>query len=252
MHTMSSLFSSTFEFPLEDHLLSHDQHWQSVNDSLGNFAHKKLHSLDSFGSSSPLENYELNNPSKRSSSTSRDPSSSKKLNHNASERDRRKKLNDLYSTLRSLLPRSDQKKKLSIPCSISQALIYIPQLQNQVERLVQKKEEITSRTSNKQNNVAYHPKKIKQHPLRQSHLPNVSVNAIDDKEIVVQISTSKINESHHFSNILQFLEKDELQILNASTFASCENKVFYTFHVQVKKTERMESEMLSEKILSLC
>lgn len=33
----------------------------------------------------------------------------KKLNHNASERDRRKKLNTLYSSLRALLPPSDQK-----------------------------------------------------------------------------------------------------------------------------------------------
>lgn len=31
----------------------------------------------------------------------------KKLNHNASERDRRKKINSLYSSLRSLLPPSD-------------------------------------------------------------------------------------------------------------------------------------------------
>lgn len=31
----------------------------------------------------------------------------KKLNHNASERDRRKKINGLYSSLRSLLPASD-------------------------------------------------------------------------------------------------------------------------------------------------
>lgn len=33
----------------------------------------------------------------------------KKLNHNASERDRRRKLNGLYSSLRDLLPPSDQK-----------------------------------------------------------------------------------------------------------------------------------------------
>lgn len=33
----------------------------------------------------------------------------KKLSHNASERDRRKKMNGLFSSLRSLLPASDQK-----------------------------------------------------------------------------------------------------------------------------------------------
>ena len=37
-----------------------------------------------------------------------DPHMIKKLDHNASERDRRKKINTLYSSLRSLLPASDQ------------------------------------------------------------------------------------------------------------------------------------------------
>lgn len=36
------------------------------------------------------------------------PSSTRKLGHNAYERDRRKKTNDLYSSLRSLLPESKQ------------------------------------------------------------------------------------------------------------------------------------------------
>lgn len=45
------------------------------------------------------------------------PSSSKKLGHNAYERDRRKKTNDLYSSLRSLLPESKQNvcNSLSFP-----------------------------------------------------------------------------------------------------------------------------------------
>ncbi|GKA75622.1 retrovirus-related pol polyprotein from transposon TNT 1-94 [Tanacetum coccineum] len=43
----------------------------------------------------------------------------KKLNHNASERDRRKRVNDLYAYLRSLLPMSsDLKEKLLLPCGI--------------------------------------------------------------------------------------------------------------------------------------
>ena len=40
--------------------------------------------------------------------TSLDPCRFKKLNHSASERDRRKKVNSLYSSLRSLLPVADQ------------------------------------------------------------------------------------------------------------------------------------------------
>ncbi|KAH1077645.1 hypothetical protein GYH30_052942 [Glycine max] len=40
-----------------------------------------------------------------------DPAMVKKLSHNASERDRRKKINNLVSSLRSLLPVADQTKK---------------------------------------------------------------------------------------------------------------------------------------------
>jgi len=43
-----------------------------------------------------------------SQSTVSDLSMVKKLVHNASERDRRKKINSLYSSLRSVLPASDQ------------------------------------------------------------------------------------------------------------------------------------------------
>ena len=45
-----------------------------------------------------------------------DPAMVKKLSHNASERDRRKKVNDLVSSLRSLLPGPDQ------------TVLYIPSL----------------------------------------------------------------------------------------------------------------------------
>lgn len=40
----------------------------------------------------------------------------RKLNHNASERERRKKINDLYAFLRSLLPTSSDQKVLKTSC----------------------------------------------------------------------------------------------------------------------------------------
>lgn len=42
-----------------------------------------------------------------------DPTKAKKLNHNANERDRRKRLNILYSSLRSLLPTKDHHSVLN-------------------------------------------------------------------------------------------------------------------------------------------
>uniref|UniRef100_K7MY65 BHLH domain-containing protein n=1 Tax=Glycine max TaxID=3847 RepID=K7MY65_SOYBN len=61
-----------------------------------------------------------------------DPAMVKKLSHNASERDRRKKVNNLVSSLRLLLPVEDQTKKMSIPATVSRVLKYIPELQHQM------------------------------------------------------------------------------------------------------------------------
>ena len=46
----------------------------------------------------------------------------KKLNHNASERDRRKKINSLYSSLRSLLPATDQRVRFSFYLNMNKYL----------------------------------------------------------------------------------------------------------------------------------
>lgn len=63
------------------------------------------------GSSQPQSQELLQWLTPSSSSLSPSPSPSpmaKKLHHNASERDRRKKINTLYSSLRSMLPLSEQ------------------------------------------------------------------------------------------------------------------------------------------------
>ncbi|GMN60898.1 hypothetical protein TIFTF001_029993, partial [Ficus carica] len=78
-----------------------------------------------------------------------DPTMIKKLSHNANERDRRKTINSLYSSLRSLLPVSDQMKKLSNPATVLRVLKYIPELEKQVKALIQKKEELFSSISRK-------------------------------------------------------------------------------------------------------
>ncbi|KAG2311387.1 hypothetical protein Bca52824_022944 [Brassica carinata] len=79
----------------------------------------------------------------------------KKLNHNANERNRRKKINCLFSSLRSCLPGSDEPvsttycdiKKLSISKTVTRSVQYIQELQEQVMRLVQKKEDLLARVS---------------------------------------------------------------------------------------------------------
>ncbi|XP_019259577.1 PREDICTED: transcription factor ORG2-like isoform X2 [Nicotiana attenuata] len=171
----------------------------------------------------------------------------KKLNHNASERDRRKKINSLYSSLRSLLTASDHKKKLSIPSTISRVLKYIPELQNEVERLIEKKEELTARTiSNKENSADFNKQKRRGN---ESSSLVISASEIGDKEVVIHISTLKINK-RSFAEAVSELEDEGLFLLNSSCIETFEDRVFHTLHFQVEGTMVVELDMLRDKLSS--
>ncbi|XP_055809378.1 transcription factor ORG2-like [Solanum dulcamara] len=171
----------------------------------------------------------------------------KKLNHNASERDRRKKINGLYSSLRSLLPASDHTKKLSIPSTVSRILKYIPELQSEVERLIQKKEEFTSTIiSNKKNSADFNKQKRRKGGIENSSLV-ITTSELGDKEIVVQISTLNNNKGS-IGEAISELEDEGLVLLNATSFGTFEDGVFYTLHFQVEG--RVEVDMLRDKLSS--
>ncbi|PHU05926.1 hypothetical protein BC332_26748 [Capsicum chinense] len=174
----------------------------------------------------------------------------KKLNHNASERDRRKKINDLYFSLRSLLPASDHTKKLSIPSTISRILKYIPELQSEVERLIQKKEEFTSRTiSNREKSNDFNKqKRIIRGGIENSSLV-ISASEVGNKEIVIQISTLKNNKGS-IGEAISILEDEGLVLLNATSFETFEDRVFHTLHFQVEGTMVVEVDMLRDKLSS--
>ncbi|KAI3941033.1 hypothetical protein MKW92_020029 [Papaver armeniacum] len=179
----------------------------------------------------------------------------KKLNHNASERDRRKKLNNLYSSLRSLLPGSDHTKKLSIPVTVSKVVKYIPDLQKQVDKLIQRKEEILTSISKQQTaSGGDHLRDIKSRKVlavKKQSLPTVSANRVDDREVVIQICSLKVNIPL-LSEVLLNLEREDFRVLNASAFDSSGDRVFYNLHLQVKDTQSLQCEVLNEKLLSLC
>ncbi|KAJ8570422.1 hypothetical protein K7X08_037394 [Anisodus acutangulus] len=172
----------------------------------------------------------------------------KKLNHNASERDRRKKINSLYSSLRSLVPASNHTKKLSIPSTISRILTYIPELQTEVERLIQRKEEIRLKTiSNKEDSVDFNKQK-RRRGIESSSLV-ISATQIGDKEIVIQISTLKINKGS-IGEAISELEDEGFVILNASSFETFEDRVFYTLHFQVQGAMVIDIVMLRDRFSS--
>ncbi|KAG8372091.1 hypothetical protein BUALT_Bualt12G0030400 [Buddleja alternifolia] len=180
----------------------------------------------------------------------------KKINHNASERDRRKKINTLYSTLRSLLPLDDQSRKLSIPDTVSRVLKYIPELQKEVERLTQKKETLIISNNNisiqeqDSSPLCNFNNNHRTKPIQScSSSAAVSSTRISDREIVVQISMPKV-EKGSFCEAIMNLEEAFL-VLNASCFESFEGRAFYNLHLlQAQGSQVMDAEMLKEKIWS--
>ncbi|KAB2065767.1 hypothetical protein ES319_A09G113100v1 [Gossypium barbadense] len=183
-----------------------------------------------------------------------DPCVVKKLNHNASERHRRKKVNSLFSSLRSLLPLADQMKKVSIPATVSEAVKYIPELQEQVERLVHKKEELLLRI--------FQQGGIKRcRDGRCSSSATVSINRLSsDSEVVIQITLRKDRvQKIQLSEFLHILEEQQgLILLNATSFESFgAGMIFYNIHLQVEpkttyQLRESDIEALRGKLLALC
>ncbi|XP_030540830.1 transcription factor ORG2-like [Rhodamnia argentea] len=175
----------------------------------------------------------------------------KKLNHNASERDRRKKMNGVYSTLRSLLPATDQMQKLSIPTTVSRALKYIPELQQQVEKLTREKENLLSRT-NATRDRDYCTKKGE--GSLQNVAPSISTARLSESEVAVQICTPKVmaHQTVDFSEVLLTLDCHGFSLISSSTFESCGGtRTFYNLHVQVERSWGTECEALKEKLSAL-
>ncbi|KAJ1287102.1 hypothetical protein BS78_03G404300 [Paspalum vaginatum] len=150
--------------------------------------------------------------------------SHRKLSHNAYERDRRKQLNELYSSLRSLLPDADHTKKLSIPTTVSRVLKYIPELQKQVDNLEKRKKELTNAN-------------CKPGVLNTTEImaPVVSATCLSDMEIMVQVSLQRnvAATTLPLSKCIKLLENEGLLLISSSTYSTFENRIFYSLHLQV-------------------
>ncbi|XP_062208108.1 protein IRON-RELATED TRANSCRIPTION FACTOR 2-like [Phragmites australis] len=153
--------------------------------------------------------------------------SHRKVSHNAYERDRRKQLNELYSSLRSLLPDADHTKKLSIPTTVSRVLKYIPELQKQVDNLERKREELT--------NANCKPGVL---DTKESITPVVSATCLNDMEIMVQVSllSNVAATTLPLSKCIKVLENEGLHLISSSTYSTFENRTFYNLHFQRNQT----------------
>ncbi|KAL2464603.1 Transcription factor ORG2 [Forsythia ovata] len=202
----------------------------------------------------PISSHEYNNmytetKGLESTSFGQNGTKVKKLSHNASERNRRQKMNSLYSSLRSLLPATDQMKKLSIPATVSRVIKYIPELQKEVERLIQTKQELLYTKSRQLGDFFYHGNS-REDSTRSSLTSNISVRSVGNGEILIQISADEAKRTS-LSDILKDLEENDMVLLNASSFQSAGMMMFYTMHLQVQGNPRLELPILKERLVLL-
>ncbi|CAN4118518.1 unnamed protein product [Withania somnifera] len=166
----------------------------------------------------------------------------KKLSHNASERNRRKKMNFLYSTLRSLLPHAAnpyQKKKLSFPATVSYVQEYIPELKKEIERLSKTKDLLLSTISKKSISLSM---------SGTSSTTSISASSLCNGQVLLQISTTQENDLQ-ISQVFASLEEDGLILLNASSLKSFGDKIFHSLHFQMQESTEMDIQILKRKLL---
>ncbi|KAJ0475821.1 putative transcription factor bHLH family [Helianthus annuus] len=252
-----SLFPTTHGWALEDLIsqnLPHDCNEANSYNPAFNF-----HTFDQIKIDLPPE-HSISSGETTNGGTGDEMMVVKKLNHNASERDRRKKCNELYVMLRSLLPISnDQKKKLSIPRTVSRVLQYIPELQKEVEILRSKKEKLLSyslSTGNTRKEHSIRAQSAEDTTTKTKSSVASSVSILGDQEAVIQLISSadhmsKNKRNNLFSKVLDYLEQeeDELVLINATTFKSYgEGMLLSTLHLRVQGDHKIKAEKLKEKL----
>lgn len=128
-------------------------------------------------------------------------------------------------------------KKLSIPATIGRVLKYIPELEEEVEALKKKKEELLLMRIKKQ---ADHAASKDQCPTKTPQYNNsanclVSTTILNETQAVIHISSLKLHKTTPLllSDILLCLQNQGLSLLNASSFDTFGGRIFYTLHVQV-------------------
>ncbi|GLJ50444.1 hypothetical protein SUGI_1074840 [Cryptomeria japonica] len=179
----------------------------------------------------------------------------KKLSHNAHERNRRRKQNGLYAQLQALLPNPNGKRKLSIPKTVCRALKYIPELRNEIAKLRSQRDKLLIIKRISERAVVASKSKANREHLH-SHdgsicfPPNVTVNSAASKysEMLVTIYTCRAALLE--SSLLVLMEREGLEVMDASTFFSTDTTCYILRLQMVRST--VDIDVLQKKILFLC
>lgn len=140
-------------------------------------------------------------------------------------------------------------KKLSISATVSQALKYIPELQEQVKKLMKKKDELSFQISGQRDLVHTNQNGKPERKGVTSYASTVSATRLGETEVMVQIS-SLMTEKCSFANVLSGLEEDGFVLVDASSSRSQGERLFYTLHIQLDNCN-LNSQELSDRLLYL-
>ncbi|TXG54039.1 hypothetical protein EZV62_019295 [Acer yangbiense] len=158
---------------------------------------------------------------------------SKKQEHNAKEKVRRKKLNATYLALGALLPNYSptKKRRVNAPVLIDRAVEYIPELEKEIEKLSLRKNNLVSATEKQKYLISQTSSSSNDHQV-----PSVSIHeVVKGEQVIIQILC--IQKDHdQVSNLLQNVQAQGMCILSASTLQVCEERVSYHLHLQVYYT----------------
>ncbi|KAH9317712.1 hypothetical protein KI387_019481 [Taxus chinensis] len=147
--------------------------------------------------------------------------------HRETEKERRNHLKSGYAQLFSLLPHSNIKCKATISDQLSEATEYIRHLQEEVDELAKKREDMKMKMrmnegerNGKENGILF--KECEAFPV-------VTVNHVGSRVVV---TTNNFREQMVLSKLLLCVEEEGLQLLSASSFFT-NDKVFHTLHCKV-------------------
>eukprot|EP00253_Pinus_taeda_P007565 PITA_07565 len=180
---------------------------------------------------------------------------SAKRNAKTIERQRRREMKTLFSTLRSLLPDENLRGKRSVTDQVEAAVNYISQLQQRIEDLSAQRDNMKAKANSRRNaNVSLdglqlsYNQKICKSPLFRDHFPAVEIKSFG---LGIQVSTKTFEHHIVYSDLLQALEETGLEVFSAAVFAISNNRVFHTIHAKVHDLKAFNVDILYEKLWHL-
>ncbi|KAL8141633.1 hypothetical protein V2J09_014665 [Rumex salicifolius] len=162
----------------------------------------------------------------------------KKMDHNEKERIRRINLNTAYLALRSSLPESNKpkssnyvQKKWSAAYLIDRAVDHIPKLEGDIEKLRVKKKDLLLELE-KVDDLKRNEEEEKK---EKSTSLSICINEVKRGQFILQICHQR-NKVDVFSEFLDKLEIEGMEVLNTSVLYPCEERSSHHIHVQIDES----------------